>query len=111
MDKFINIIARSVLIGGITRHNSQNETPETQPKELQMVWAIVETYYKRAEYQLIIIRSEVELRHYLIESMIEYEIEDDVDIPTPDLIELAQFHGNARVRSEMGWGIREIVRI
>lgn len=90
------------------------------------MWIIVETYYKNAEYELIIKRTEEELREYLIKSLTLYkkcisaeDIEDDRDIEdimsddfiklsTNELITKAVYLGNWNVSNEYGWGIREI---
>ena len=78
-----------------------------------MTWVIVETYYKHAEYNLFIMENDALLTEHLIEKLEEYDNrrDDYSNLDLDDLIELAEYIGNERVSSQMGWGIREIRKI
>lgn len=71
------------------------------------IWAVVETYYKHAQFKLHIFYSDGELCSFLYS-----EIEDSaMDMGLDDLISKAIEIGNENVDNERGWGIREIVRV
>ena len=76
------------------------------------MWAVVETYYKHAEYSLLIFKTEKELRNYILKELATYEYEDDLDDKgIDDLIEIVVYIGSNRVEEQMGWGVREIREI
>lgn len=97
-------------------------------------WVIVRTYYKHAEYDLQIIKSEDELREYLVSVLEEYNEEEMSSLTSSqlgsrvkvnfepaygpvvpedleELIENVEELGNRMVEGERGWGIREIREI
>ena len=79
--------------------------------EVEIKWAIVRTYYKHAEYELLIVSDE-SLRGYLLGELGKYldfsEIENVSEKSMSELIEYAVESGNERVENQSGWGIREI---
>lgn len=69
---------------------------------------IVETYYKHGEYKLTIINNENELHDFMNEKIIEYNEENYLNLDLDDKIEMVIKIGEERVRSQDGWGVREI---
>lgn len=76
-------------------------------------WAILLTYYKYAEYDLIIIESENKLKEYIVKLLNDYKLMgygdgacDNKD--TKFLIEEVVKLGNEIVENQTGWGVREI---
>lgn len=82
-------------------------------------WAIVQTYYKHAEYSLVVKHNDEDLRTFILNTLEEYASRDDDhnynDYPDysehdlEDLIEIVVRLGNERVCDfQRGWGVREI---
>uniref|UniRef100_A0A6C0AGB2 Uncharacterized protein n=1 Tax=viral metagenome TaxID=1070528 RepID=A0A6C0AGB2_9ZZZZ len=68
---------------------------------------IVQTYYKRAEYEITIL-NEVETLDFFKEELKE-ELKDHNLESLDELISLSIKIGNENVKKENGWGIREII--
>jgi len=91
-----------------------------------MKWALVRTYYKHGEYQLIIFENSKSLREYLIEKLEDYlrnydsyfknnKMLNDLyfgditleKLKLDDIISLSVEYGNHIVDSQYGWGVYE----
>jgi hypothetical protein len=84
------------------------------------MWAVVETYYKHAEYELKIFDCEKLFKNYLEETLSFYRSEYDEDDEDDEDEEMTELHnmmkkvvriGNKLVDDETGWGVREIREI
>ena len=80
------------------------------------MWAVVETYYKYAEYTLRFVKTESEMRDFLFATLQEYNYEgtfdeEDNDLDLEGLIDLVVELGNKRVERQDGWGVREITKV
>jgi hypothetical protein len=71
---------------------------------------IVETYYKHGEYKLTILNNEIKLINFIDKTLADYDIDNDVycKLDLDDKINLLLDTGNERVKSQTGWGVREI---
>lgn len=82
------------------------------------IWVVVSTYYKHAEYQLDVFKNSEELKSFLKKEVADYQKEpggayydqDDAS-DLDDFIELCVEHGSAQIKSEIGWGVREVREI
>ena len=82
------------------------------------MWAVVETYYKHAEYSLTFIKTEKEMNDFLFAQLIDYKYYDRggsyegvYELDLEDLMDLVVELGNERVRRDRGWGVREITEV
>lgn len=89
----------------IKNNNSYIFISDKRPfqKESLKKYIIVETYYKRAEYNITIL-NELETFDLLKEELKDYNLES-----LDELISLSIKIGNENVKKENGWGIREII--
>ena len=106
----------SVSLKSCDTNNNKNDIQK--PADHVRMWAVFETYYKHAEYELKFIKNGKEMNDFLLATLIDYKYydhggsyEDVYELDLEGLMDLVVELGNERVRRDRGWGVREITEV